>query len=372
MSIVISAILPKFKLLTHCPHVPLFLQVIFCVILSLAVTQSGCGFSTTGSDDYLLSYIDTTDDSYSYLNKDGDVIIPRGKYMICFTDTFRTYAIVLQQDKGFIGIDRNEKELYRVFPFDNGPDISSDGLFRIIRDDKIGYADSLTGKIVIQPRYPCAFPFQEGKAKVSLNCDSRQEGEHSSWTGEEWFFIDKSGKKTSAPVDEFSEKLVVPDSIILRADAQLISVIRKIDATTEWKQVLSEELTGSTEGGEAKYYYNDKLEKIESRQFGETYQQWDAYYFKDDTLSFVFERHFQYNRPVYYDRKASKQAGDSVVFDPAKSIITDQANFFRGGKLVRTTFNGPDAVRGKKNLAAELQRIQLNLRALLQYRNKLQ
>ena len=56
----------------------------------------------------------------------GEIIIPLGKYAICFTDTFRTYAIVLKSHKGFVAIDRQENILYEVFPFDNGPDYTSE------------------------------------------------------------------------------------------------------------------------------------------------------------------------------------------------------------------------------------------------------
>ena len=68
-----------------------------------------------------------------------------------FTDTFRTYAIVAGKNFVFVAIDRQQKVLYNVFPFDNGPDYASDGLFRILKNNKIGYADELTGKVIINP-----------------------------------------------------------------------------------------------------------------------------------------------------------------------------------------------------------------------------
>ena len=84
-----------------------------------------------------------------------------------------------------------------MFSFDNGPDYASEGLFRIIQNNKIGYADSATGKVIIKPQFGCAFPFDNGFAKVSFNCATHSDGEHKIWTSDNWFYIDKKGKKVS-------------------------------------------------------------------------------------------------------------------------------------------------------------------------------
>jgi len=130
--------------------------------------------------------------NYGYANLKGDIIIPFGKYTECFTDTFKKYAIVLKPKVGFIAIDRDEKVLFEVFPFDNGPDYPSEGLFRIVKNGKIGYAD-LNFSVKIQPQYGCAFPFENGVAKVSKECKSITDGEHSVWVSNNWIYIDKSG-----------------------------------------------------------------------------------------------------------------------------------------------------------------------------------
>ncbi|NUO02611.1 MAG: hypothetical protein HUU01_18550 [Saprospiraceae bacterium] len=109
------------------------------------------------------------------------------------TDTFRNHAVVLK-DQDFVVIDRKEMVLYQVFKYDNGPDFSVDGLFRIVKDGKIGYADAKTYAVVIQPGFDCAFPFENGLARVSNNCKTEKQGEHSIWTSDDWKTIDKSGK----------------------------------------------------------------------------------------------------------------------------------------------------------------------------------
>ena len=92
-------------------------------------------------------------------------------------------------------IDQQKKVCYEVFPYDNGPDYPSEGLYRVIKDGKIGYADQTTNVVVIPPQYDCAFPFENGKAKVSNDCKSTQEGEHSIWTSDVWEFINKPSFK---------------------------------------------------------------------------------------------------------------------------------------------------------------------------------
>lgn len=154
------------------------------------------------STGYLLSFNDTLTDGYGYKNQKGEVIIPAGKYARCFTDTFKTYAIVAKPNSGFIAIDRQENILYEVFIFDNGPDEISEGLFRIVKNKKIGYADFETGKIVIQPQFDCAFPFKNAAAKVSIDCKTESAGEHSAWISDHWYYIDKKGKKIEAPKTE--------------------------------------------------------------------------------------------------------------------------------------------------------------------------
>ncbi len=114
--------------------------------------------------DYLRLIVDTTNDRHGYVNAKGDKMIPFGKYDMCFTGRFYNFAIVICAHEGLVGIDRNENVLFNVFVFDNGPDYPSDGLFRIIKDEKIGYAN-LEGQIVIPPQFDYAYPFKNGKAQ---------------------------------------------------------------------------------------------------------------------------------------------------------------------------------------------------------------
>jgi hypothetical protein len=132
-----------------------------------------------------------SDSMYAYYDHAGKKIL--GDYYRAFTDTIIDFGIV--SDSGFILIDRNGRHIYEIYPFDNGPDYTSDGLYRIIKNGKIGYVDSISSKLIIDPIFNCAYPFEKGKAKVSLKCVTVQEGEHSRWESDDWFYIDKKGNK---------------------------------------------------------------------------------------------------------------------------------------------------------------------------------
>ncbi len=149
----------------------------------------------TPAEDYLLMVYDEGKNQYGYKDSEGKMVIPFGKYEMCFTDTMRSYAVVTTTEGGLIAIDRLQKKLYDVFVYDNGPDYPAEGLFRVMKGEKIGYADAKSGEIVIEPAYACAWPFDGGKARVSRDCTKEQDGENTIWLSDNWFMIDKEGKE---------------------------------------------------------------------------------------------------------------------------------------------------------------------------------
>jgi hypothetical protein len=177
-----------------------FQKAIIFFFLLTTICLLGCGDAKTERgnpvNDYLLMAFDSVQNAYSYHNLRGDVVIPPGKYALCLTDTFKNYAVVLK-DQQFVVIDRQEKVAYEVFNFDNGPDYPSDGLFRIVQQGKIGYADAATYQVVIAPQFDCAYAFDNGTARVSHHCKTEKDGEHSTWISEKWERIDKKGQKIS-------------------------------------------------------------------------------------------------------------------------------------------------------------------------------
>ncbi|RXQ88493.1 WG repeat-containing protein [Ancylomarina salipaludis] len=168
------------------------------ILIALIFFVSVCGYGQQQKNDDLIKVFvgefDEVGVESGYVNIAGDTIIPIGKYHYCYTDTLRNYAIVLRKQGGLIAIDKNDQELFEIFWFDNGPDPISEGLFRIKKNGKIGYANKY-GEIIIVPQFDCAFPFKNGKAKVSNDCRIIPEDEHKRWESENWFYIDQTGKK---------------------------------------------------------------------------------------------------------------------------------------------------------------------------------
>jgi hypothetical protein len=132
-------------------------------------------------------------DEFGYLNQRGDTVFQIGRFSHSFSDTILTYGIVVDSGS-LIGINKLGQRIYEVYAFDNGPDYISDGMFRIVQDGKIGYADS-TGRIVIEPQFECASPFSDGFAEVTFDCVLVTDGDHKTSDSNSWFYIDKSGKK---------------------------------------------------------------------------------------------------------------------------------------------------------------------------------
>jgi len=111
-----------------------------------------------------------TDSSSGYellgYKQDGQVKI-KAKYVAKYTDTLCTMALVLDREKGWLGIDKNGNVILVPFIFDNGPDYVKEGLFRFVENEKIGFAN-LDGQKIIPAQYSFATPFYEGYARYYI------------------------------------------------------------------------------------------------------------------------------------------------------------------------------------------------------------
>ncbi|MCH6199770.1 hypothetical protein MMU07_09270 [Aquiflexum sp. LQ15W] len=116
---------------------------------------------------------------------------------------------------------------------------------------------------------------------------------------------------------------------------------KRINSIKDWTSIDTQELWDSTEGGEAKYYYQSgQLEKIITRHFGETFQQLTEYYLMNGQLSFVFEKSYRYNRPIYYDTIVMKENNDTEAFGFDISEIIEDRSYFENSKLLHKIEDG--------------------------------
>ena len=76
--------------------------------------------------------------------------------------TGKKFIVEYKEGEGFLALNKNGSILFTIYPFDNGPDYPSEGLFRIIKNGRIGFANEL-GKIIIEPQFSAALPFRGGR-----------------------------------------------------------------------------------------------------------------------------------------------------------------------------------------------------------------
>lgn len=109
---------------------------------------------------------------------------------------------------------------------------------------------------------------------------------------------------------------------------------KRINSITNWTSIDTSEFWETPEGEAMFYCQTGHLEKIVTRQLGETFQQLTEYYLMNGRLSFVYERIYRYNRPVYYDTVVMKENKDTEAFDFKKSTLIESRNYFEKGKLI--------------------------------------
>ncbi len=221
-------------------------------------------------------------DECGYVNERGETMIPQGKYTLCFSDTFRTYGIVLHPEMGFVAIDRNEQIMYEVLAYDNGPDYVSDGLFRIVKDDKIGFANAETGAVVIESRFRFAEPFFRGTSWVCDNCDKVYDGEHYSYLGNDWYLLDTAGNTV-----RMNHRKTYSADVIRKQ----VTAIDKLQKARQLKKISYPEMS-SCGGGLYGYSQKGKLQYIDATYGAEFGYSAQKVWFKDSSvIKIVLQEH---------------------------------------------------------------------------------
>jgi len=103
---------------------------------------------------------------------------------------------------------------------------------------------------------------------------------------------------------------------------------------TSYKKIYAKSDTESTEGGEViSFFDKNEIKLIKTISYWETGKNITQYYFKNQKLFFVFDQNFKYNRPIYWDKKKSKENGDSEYFNPKKTKISADRYYFDNENL---------------------------------------
>lgn len=140
----------------------------------------------------------------AFVNIQGDTIVPFGNFAFFGTDTLNYYANVLlyANDSTYgrpVGIDRTGNILFDLVNYDNGPDYFNEGLTRVQRNGKMGFANK-RGEIVIKCQYAFARWFYDGVAQVTFEAKQyRDVDEHLRVESDTWFEVDKQGNQIATP-----------------------------------------------------------------------------------------------------------------------------------------------------------------------------
>lgn len=136
--------------------------------------------------------------------------------------------------------------------------------------------------------------------------------------------------------ETFNEKDATGSKSLKNRIKPIQANFKSINSMTKWTSVKKKDIEGeSAEGGEATFYYTDKgLEKVIARYYGEMGQILIEYYLMNGQLSFVLEKEYRYNRPLFYDTKAMKDNNDTEAFDFNKSEIITTRNYFENGNII--------------------------------------
>ncbi|WP_312285190.1 WG repeat-containing protein [Chryseobacterium gleum] len=171
-------------------------------------------FSQSKEDLY---YFKSKDSLVGVKDKAGKIIVPAQFKVFSFLkdgDPVEGETIVFDGSKedekseknawGYV-YDRNGKFLYQPFLFDNGADYFSEGVRRLVKNGKVGFADR-NGKIVIEAEHDFVAPFNYGYAAFCDGCDwEKTEDEHPQIIGGTWGVMNFKGE-IMQPLTNHSEK----------------------------------------------------------------------------------------------------------------------------------------------------------------------
>lgn len=187
------------------------------IIISIIIFSATISFAQEDILEY--QYDPVADKGIGFVNSKGEIIIPADKFGHVYESRLDKITFVLFKDgpKGIYAINRKAEPLFEVFCCDNGPDTPQEGVFRIIENGKIGYAN-MDGEVTIRPQFDFAWPFQKcGYAVFNMGgkqtlCDDTRD-RHWKMEGGKWGIINKEGEIVLPPTYEegYSSGFIIDD-----------------------------------------------------------------------------------------------------------------------------------------------------------------
>ena len=141
--------------------------------------------------------------------------------------------------------------------------------------------------------------------------------------------------------ETYNEEDIVVNEYLTERLKPIRQNFKRINSIANWTSTNKKDLWESSEGGQVTFYYlRGILEKIVTRYFGETGQILTEYYLYNGQLSFVFEKSYKYNRPIYWDSTRMNENNDNQTYDFEQSEIQEDRSYFENGKLIHKLESG--------------------------------
>jgi hypothetical protein len=171
----------------HLRYFPLFTLAALSLLSSAVCQTSGSGRPCT------FDFNRPDVPNCIYTGKLGSTVSSRYLRELVF-DQFGL-APVYSHEEGWMYVNRRGRVvLSGVARMDNWADTFHDGLVRVVRNGKYGFANR-KGTIVVPAAYDGALNFENGAAEVCNNCRcDERDSEHCALTGGQWSRIDTSGR----------------------------------------------------------------------------------------------------------------------------------------------------------------------------------
>lgn len=169
---------------------------------------------------------------------------------------------------------------------------------------------------------------------------------------------------SSIPQEAFQPTVEIAEII-----KQIRSNFSQINSISNWDKIVEKEIMETTEGGIVTFYFkNGTMLKMIAKQYGGTFQSITEYYFLNGSISFIYDKQYIYNRPVYMDSTYAKQLGDDEWFDINKSTIHETRNYFQNGKLIHQIYHPKEEIAITDSMRKELENAYLiEVESLLSY-----
>lgn len=176
------------------------------IIISLLIFSATISFAQ--EEEVLIYQSDpVTDKGIGFVNSKGEIVIPADRFTFVYESRLDKITFVLFKEgpKGIYAINRKAEPLFEVFCCDNGPDYVKEGLFRIIENDKMGFAN-MNGEVIIKPQFDFVWPFQKCGYAI-FNMGGKRiiydtHNNYSTWKGGKWGIINKKGEIVLPPTYE--------------------------------------------------------------------------------------------------------------------------------------------------------------------------